>query len=39
MVRRLLADPKGIAVVVGEAGTGKTFAIVAAAEGMGAGGL
>jgi conjugative relaxase-like TrwC/TraI family protein len=33
MVRRLLADPKGIAVVVGEAGTGKTFAIVAAAEG------
>lgn len=33
MVRRLLAEPKGIAVVVGEAGTGKTFAIVAAAEG------
>jgi len=33
MVRRLLADPEGIAVVVGEAGTGKTFAIVAAAEG------
>lgn len=33
MVSRLLADPEGIAVVVGEAGTGKTFAIVAAAEG------
>lgn len=33
MVRRLLAAPEGIAVVVGEAGTGKTFAIVAAAEG------
>ena len=33
MVRRLLADPEGIAVVVGEAGTGKSFAIVAAAEG------
>ena len=33
MIRRLLSDPEGIAVVVGEAGTGKTFAIVAAAEG------
>jgi len=33
MVRRLLAEPEGVAVVVGEAGTGKTFAIVAAAEG------
>jgi len=33
MVRRLLAEPEGISVVVGEAGTGKTFAIVAAAEG------
>ena len=33
MVHRLLADPEGIAVVVGEAGTGKSFAIVAAAEG------
>jgi len=33
MVSRLLADPEGIAVVVGEAGTGKTFAIVAAAKG------
>ncbi len=33
MVRRLLADREGLVVVVGEAGTGKTFAIVAAAEG------
>lgn len=33
LVRRLLTNPEGVAVVVGEAGTGKTFAIVAAAEG------
>ncbi len=33
MVRRLLTNPEGVAVVIGEAGTGKTFAIVAAAEG------
>jgi conjugative relaxase-like TrwC/TraI family protein len=33
MVRRLLTGPEGVAVVIGEAGTGKTFAIVAAAEG------
>ena len=33
MVRRLLTEPEGISVVVGEAGTGKTYAIVAAAEG------
>ncbi len=33
MVRRLLTSPEGVAVVIGEAGTGKTFAIVAAAEG------
>ena len=33
MIRRLLSDPEGVAVVIGEAGTGKTFAIVAAAEG------
>jgi conjugative relaxase-like TrwC/TraI family protein len=38
MVRRLLTEPEGIAVVVGEAGTGKTFAIVAAAEGWAQGG-
>jgi len=33
MVRRLLTNREGVAVVIGEAGTGKTFAIVAAAEG------
>jgi len=33
MIRRLLASPEGIGVVIGEAGSGKTFAIVAAAEG------
>jgi hypothetical protein len=33
MVCRLLSDPEGVAVVIGEAGTGKTYAIVAAAEG------
>lgn len=34
MIRRLLTSPEGVAVVIGEAGTGKTFAIVAAAEGL-----
>ncbi|MGC1166872.1 MAG: MobF family relaxase [Solirubrobacterales bacterium] len=33
MIRRLLVNPEGVAVVIGEAGTGKTFAIVAAADG------
>ncbi len=33
MIRRLLTNPEGVAVMIGEAGTGKTFAIVAAAEG------
>jgi conjugative relaxase-like TrwC/TraI family protein len=33
LVRRLLVDPEQVTVVIGEAGTGKTFAIVAAAEG------
>ena len=33
MVRRLLTSLEGVAVVIGEAGTGKSFAIVAAAEG------
>jgi conjugative relaxase-like TrwC/TraI family protein len=33
MVRRLLAEREGIVVVIGEAGTGKSFATVAAAEG------
>ncbi len=33
MIRRLLAGREGVVVVVGEAGTGKSFATVAAAEG------
>ena len=33
MVRRLLAGREGIVVVIGEAGTGKSFATVAAAKG------
>jgi AAA domain/TrwC relaxase len=33
MVRRLLSSAEGVTVVIGEAGTGKTYAIVAAAEG------
>ncbi len=33
LVHRLLTNPEGVAVVIGEAGTGKTYAIVAAAEG------
>jgi conjugative relaxase-like TrwC/TraI family protein len=32
MVRRLVLDPEGVAVVVGQAGTGKTFALGAARE-------
>jgi conjugative relaxase-like TrwC/TraI family protein len=32
MIRRLLTDPGRVSVVIGEAGTGKTYAIVAAAE-------
>ena len=39
MVRRLLANTEGVAVVIGEAGTGKTFAIVAAAEGWAQAGI
>lgn len=39
MVRRLLAERSGIAVVIGEAGTGKTFALVVAAEGWAAEGI
>jgi conjugative relaxase-like TrwC/TraI family protein len=39
MVRRLLAERTGIAVVIGEAGTGKTFAVVAAAEGWARAGI
>jgi conjugative relaxase-like TrwC/TraI family protein len=33
MVRRLLASGSGVEVVIGEAGTGKTYATLAAAEG------
>ncbi len=39
MVRRLLASPEGVAIVIGEAGAGKTFAIVAAAEGWAQAGI
>jgi conjugative relaxase-like TrwC/TraI family protein len=39
MVRRLLTNPEGVAVVIGEAGSGKTFAIVAAAEGWAQAGI
>jgi len=36
MVRRLLTGGEGLAVVVGEAGTGKTYALAAAARGWSA---
>ncbi len=39
MVRRLLTGSEGVTVVIGEAGTGKTFAIVAAAEGWAQAGI
>jgi conjugative relaxase-like TrwC/TraI family protein len=39
MVRRLLTNPEGVAVVIGEAGTGKTFATVAAAQGWAQAGI
>jgi conjugative relaxase-like TrwC/TraI family protein len=39
LVHRLLSNPEGVAVVIGEAGTGKTFAIVAAAEGWAQAGI
>jgi conjugative relaxase-like TrwC/TraI family protein len=39
MIRRLLTSPEGVAVVIGEAGTGKTFAIAAAAEGWAQAGI
>ena len=38
MVRRLLGGGEGVIVVVGEAGTGKTYALTAAAEGWTAAG-
>jgi ATP-dependent exoDNAse (exonuclease V) alpha subunit len=39
MVRRLLAERSGVAVVIGEAGAGKTYAIAAAAEGWAGAGI
>ncbi len=39
MVHRLLTDREGLAVVIGEAGTGKTYAIVAAAQGWAQAGI
>ena len=39
MVRRLLSSTEGVTVVIGEAGTGKTYAIVAAAEGWARAGI
>ena len=39
LVGRLLANPERVVVVIGEAGTGKTFAIAAAAEGWAQAGI
>ncbi len=39
MVRRLLANPEGVSVVIGEAGTGKSYAILAAARGWSEAGM
>jgi len=39
MVRRLLGEGDGLVVVIGEAGTGKTYATTAAAEGWAAAGF
>ena len=39
MVRRLLTSTERVAVVIGEAGTGKSFAIVAVAEGWAQAGI
>jgi predicted ribonuclease YlaK len=39
MVERLLTGGEGLVIVAGEAGTGKTFATVAAAEGWSAVGI
>ncbi|HXV05155.1 MAG TPA: MobF family relaxase [Solirubrobacterales bacterium] len=39
MVKRLLADPEGIVVVIGEAGAGKSYAILTAAKGWSEAGI
>jgi AAA domain/TrwC relaxase len=39
MVERLLAGPEGLQIVIGEAGTGKSYAIAAAADGWRQGGI
>lgn len=39
MVERLLTGGEGLAIVIGEAGSGKTYAVVAAAEGWSAAGV
>ena len=39
MVRRLLGEREGLSIVIGEAGSGKSFAIVAAAEGWARAGI
>jgi hypothetical protein len=39
MVSRLLTGPAGVVVVIGEAGTGKTYALLAAAEGWAQAGI
>jgi ATP-dependent exoDNAse (exonuclease V) alpha subunit len=39
MVERLLSDGEGLVIVVGEAGTGKSYATVAAAEGWARAGI
>jgi len=39
MIRRLLTSPEGVAVVIGEAGTGKTFANAVVAEGWSQAGI
>ena len=39
MVKRLLSDREGLSVVIGEAGTGKSYAILAAARGWSEAGI